>query len=149
MPQVIIRNFKKDDAETCAAIIEQNKQHLGDLYTAEELIAASSYTQYQVAELDQQVVGIIGFSDLKNGIAMLATACVAPHYQGQGIGTKLLQSMIKLGQEQNYRKLLLLTHEQNQPMMILAIKSGFIPEGSLKRHFKDGKDVIYFSYFYN
>jgi putative acetyltransferase len=145
----VIRDFKVADAAACAELIKKNKDNLGDLYNAEELIKSSSYTRFLIAEIDGKVMGLIGFSDLKNGIAMLGTACVDPTLHGQGIGTKLLQATIELGKTQNYRKLLLLTHEKNKAMMILAIKQGFIPEGSLKNHFRDGKDVIYFSYFYN
>ncbi len=146
---LIVRPFTSQDADACARLIDQNQADMGDLYTAQELIQSASYTQYHVADNDGVVVGLIGLNNLKNGIGMLATTCVDPAQHGHGIGTKLLQFMIQLGKKQNYRKLLLLTHEQNKAMMILAIKQGFIPEGSLKKHFRDGKDVIYFSYFYH
>lgn len=146
---MIVRPFKTQDAAACVNTIQQNKTHIGDLYSAQELTKAAAYNQYWVAEDPQhQIVGLIGFTNLQNGIGMVATFAVNKNQQGKGIGTKLLKHLKKEAQKQKFRKLLLLTHEKNKPMMILAIKEDFIPEGSLKKHFRDGKkDVIYFSYF--
>ncbi len=144
-----IRPFQSKDAEFCSKLITQNKLHLGDIYAASDLIKASQFNSYWVAENKQkQIVGLIGLSDLNNGIGMVTTLVVTITKQRKGIGKKLLSHLKSEAKNQKFRKLLLLTHEKNKPMMILAIKEDFIPEGSLKNHFRDGKkDVIYFSYF--
>lgn len=145
-----IRKFRPEDAPSCAQLIELNKDHLSDLYSAQELIAASAHNQYWVARDGDKVVGMIGLTDLRNGIGMLGTLCVDPNHQRGGVGRKLLQSAKQAACDQKFRKLLLLTHQQNKPMMILAIKEDFVPEGSLRDHFRDGqKHLTYFSYFFD
>jgi predicted N-acetyltransferase YhbS len=142
-----IRKFSNEDAHQCAAIIDENKENMGDIYDAEGLKKASTYTAYFVSEENGQINGLIGFTDLNNGIGMLGTLCVSKSSQGKGVGRALVLETIKYATSQKYRKVLMLTHEMNKPMMVLAIKEGFIPEGSLRKHFRDGKDVIYLSYF--
>jgi len=142
-----IRSFSNKDAQQCALIIQENKEHMGDLYDAEGLIKASTYSQFFVAEDNSQIQGLIGFTDLNNGIGMLGTLCISKASQGKGIGQALVKQVLEYAKSQKFRKVLLLTHEKNKAMMILAIKEGFVPEGSLRKHFRDGKDVMYFSYF--
>lgn len=142
-----IMEFKLEDANDCVEILNKNKKNMGDLHTEESLKKASSYNHYWVAKIGKKIIGLIGVADLENGIGMVASLSVDPDCQGKGIGQELLRTAKKFCKKNKFRKLLLLTHEKNKPMMILAIKEDFIPEGSLKRHFRDGRDVIYFSYF--
>ena len=142
-----IREFSPKDSKSCIAILNKNEEHMGDLYTEDSLIKASSYTSYLVAEEGKDILGMVGLTDLNNGIGMLGTLCVDPEIHGKGVGRALVKATIALAKEKKYRKVLLLTHVKNKPMMILAIQEDFVPEGSLKNHFRDGKDVIYFSYF--
>ncbi|MBM3283432.1 GNAT family N-acetyltransferase [Candidatus Gottesmanbacteria bacterium] len=144
---IIIRKFKKSDARQCVALIEVNKENMGDLYTPDSLISASLSNQYWVAETTERIVGMIGFSDLHNGIGMLLTLSVLPQMQRMGIGRALIETAKKYAKKNHFRKILLLTHAKNKPMMLLAIQQDFIPEGSLKNHFRTGDDVIYLSYF--
>lgn len=147
--EIAVRPFEKSDAFQCCQVIEINKENLGDLYDEEKLKNASEYNQYWVAEKADKVVGMIGLSDLQNGIGMIGTLCVHPDYQRQGIASKLLQHCIAEAEKASFRKLLLLTHEQNKPTMMLAIKNDFVPEGQLRDHYRDGeKAVVYLSYFF-
>ena len=84
----------------------------------------------------------------RDPMQLLRALCVDQNQQRQGIGSQLVDKLKTEAKNDNFRKLLLLTHEENKPTMILAIKKDFIPEGSLKNHFRDGKkDVIYLSCF--
>lgn len=142
-----IRSFKKTDAPTCARIINKNKKDMGDLYTQKSFIKAANYNQYWVAEEKGNIVGLIGFSDLKNGIGMMLSLSVDPDFQERGTGTQLIRKVKDYAQKHSFRKVLLLTHAKNKKMMLLAIQEDFIPEGSLRKHFRTGEDVIYFSWF--
>lgn len=142
-----IRNFTDKDAHACIEIMQQNEEHMGDLYTVESLVKAAGYTNYFVAVDEGKIIGMIGFSDLNNGIGMLGSLCVNKEIHGKGTGKLLVRKVVEFAKEKKFRKVLLLTHEKNKAMMGLAIREDFIPEGSLKKHFRDGKDVIYFSYF--
>jgi len=142
-----IRLFKPTDANLCVAIINENKENMGDLYTKASLIKSSKNNNYWVAEEGGKIIGMIGLTDLNNGIGMVISFCVRKLFQNRGIGEALLKRIESEVKKRKYRKLLLLTHVANKRMMSLAIKEDFIPEGTLKKHFKDGKDVVYFSYF--
>ncbi len=145
--EVKVREFSKDDAVDCARIIDENAKDMGDLYSADELVSASAYNNYWVATVDGEIAGMIGFCDLKNGIGMMATLCVSKTHQRKGVGKSLVDAVKKYAIENKFRKILMLTHEKNSPMMVLGISQGFVPEGSLKKHFRTGEDVMYFSYF--
>ncbi|OQX51391.1 hypothetical protein B5M47_00865 [candidate division CPR3 bacterium 4484_211] len=144
-----IRPFQKTDAKACVKLINLNQKDLGDLYSEQSLIETSLHSKFWVAEKNHTIVGMIGFSNLKNGIGMTVSLSVHPEYKKQGIGRRLLQAAKNYARKQGFRKVLALIHAQNKPMMILAIKEDFIPEGSLKNHFRTGQDVIYFSFFCN
>jgi len=144
---VVVREFVENDAAACSVIIGENEKDMGDLYNADELIAASKYNKYWVAEIEGQVAGMVGMCDLKNGIGMLVTLCVSKKFQRRGAGKRMVEEVKKYAKANNFRKVLMLTHENNKAMMILGISQGFVPEGSLKKHFRTGEDVFYFSYF--
>lgn len=145
--QIRIHEFKSENASDCVKIIDINQKHMGDLYTVDSLVRSSGYNKYWVAENSGKVIGLIGLANLENGIGMLLSLCVHPSSQGKGIGKKLIETVKKYAEKNRFRKILLLTHHHNKKMMILAISQDFIPEGSLKKHFRTGEDVIYFSYF--
>ena len=68
---------------------------------------------------------------------------VAEKYQKQGIGKELLSFIIKRGKELGYEKATLWTRSDNQPMINLALKSGF--EQGRKRT-RNGFEWIHFFY---
>lgn len=147
MEKIIIQKFKKLDAFTCVQLIDINNKDMGDLHTSESLIKSGDYNMYWVAKTANKVIGMIGLSDLKNNIGMILSLCVHPDFHGKGIGKNLLRVVKKYAKKNTFRKILLLTHHKNKKMMSLAISEDFIPEGTLKRHFRTGEDVICFSYF--
>lgn len=122
---------------------------MGDLHDEQSLEKARSYNHYWVVKVNGKIAGLVGLADLENGIGMILSLVVAKDYKRQGIGKALIRHVKKQAAKKRFRKVLLLTHVFNKPMMILAIKEDFIPEGSLKQHFRDERDVIYFSYFIN
>ncbi len=142
-----IRRIVRADIKSCIALINANKEHMGDLHTERTLLDSSEYNKYWVAQLKEKIIGMIGFSNLNNGIGMILSLCIDPKQHGKGIGKDLVKTVKEYAQKNQFRKLLLLTHEKNKPMMHLAISENFIPEGLLQKHFRTGKDVIYFSYF--
>jgi ribosomal protein S18 acetylase RimI-like enzyme len=145
---ISIQNFSPAYAPKCIEIFNLNKKNMSDLYTQESLVQANSYNKYWLAfTKKKQVCGIVGFSDLHNGIGMMISLSVHPKFQRQKIGITLVEEVKSYARKNGFSKVLLLTHVKNKPMMLLAIKTDFIPEGSLRRHFRTGEDVIYFSYF--
>ena len=133
--------MKYTHIKSVESLLNRNKQHLGSVEISK------NYKYWVVINNNNKVIGSIGFSDLENNVGMLISCVVSKECRGKGIGNKLIKKAINYAKRQEYRKIILLTI--NPVMMILAIKCGFIPEGSLKRHFKNGEDMCYFSYFIN
>ena len=114
-----IREIKPEDIKSCIEIFNANAADMGDLYTEESLLAASKHHPYFVAEEGGQILGVIGVTDLENGIAMLISLSVSPKAQGKGVGRQLVQKVKEYAEKENFRKVLLLTHEKNKKMMKL------------------------------
>lgn len=139
MAKHTIRSYKKKDETTCLKLLKANEKNLGST-------KLSDYTKYWVAENTQKdIVGMVGFVDLENGIGMLVSCVVAKNHRKKGLGKELLDTVTSHAKENGYRKVFLIT--LNPGMMVVAIKTGFVPEGTLKKHFKTSEDMYYFSYF--
>jgi putative acetyltransferase len=104
-----------------------------------------------VALVDDQIVGRLGFSTEPSrprrkhagGIGM----AVHDDFQGQGVGTALLQAAVELADHWlNLRRLELTVCVDNEPAVRLYKKCGFVIEGTLRQHtFREGQyvDVYY------
>ena len=125
MLSTTIKEFKPEDAVGVIQIQEENKKHLGDLYTKESLIEESKYIKFWVAEENGKILGYVGFMDLKNGIGMMMSLVIDVKHQGKGIGTKLTRKVKEYAKENKFRKVLFLTKVDNKTMLILGMKEDF------------------------
>ena len=142
-----VRPFKKSDVDGFLAVMRKCRRWLGDLYNRKTLLKAAEHTRFWVAESKGKIVGHVGFVDLKNGIGMLCSLAVDPAYRGKGIGRKLIKAVKRYAKRKGFRKIIAITRLDNKPAMILLIKEGFVPEGTLMYHFRTGEHMAYFSYF--
>lgn len=104
-----------------------------------------------VALVGEEIVGHLGLHTEPSrprrkhagGIGM----AVHDDYQGQGVGTALLQAAVEMADNWlNLQRLELTVFTDNQPAVQLYKKCGFVVEGTLKRHsFRAGEyvDVYY------
>lgn len=92
-----------------------------------------------IAVCDRQIVGSARLRELSEELGSIAYVCVLPEFQSQGIGTKLVQKLIEIAQEQNLKRLRVMTRtqafnfyqklgfvEQNKPINFLGIPHQFM-----------------------
>tara|TARA_B110001454_G_scaffold16145_1_gene14563 strand:+ start:50830 stop:51381 length:552 start_codon:yes stop_codon:yes gene_type:complete len=93
-----------------------------------------------VAEIDDEIVGLLDFSNgNRNRTAHIGEfgMSMAKAFRGQGIGTRLLQSLVDWAQEnKTIEKINLTVHSDNQRARALYERMGFIVEGIKKNEIK-------------
>lgn len=110
---MIIRRFKKEDALEISRIIKECFLSLDlgkhtkagitqqiEYNSPDNLIKRSEKINYYVAEINGKLVGICGFDENK-----IYTFFVNLHHHKQGIGSKLLQRIIKEAKNKGIKKL--------------------------------------------
>lgn len=97
--------------------------------------------EFFVALLDDKVVGMGGFSKIDDQTAEVRRMRVNVDYQGQGIGSSILENLIKKAKELGYKKLELDTTENMLAAQRLYEKFGF-------KEFKRGRAGHLESIFY-
>jgi RimJ/RimL family protein N-acetyltransferase len=92
-----------------------------------------------VAELDGEIVGLIGLHPEPYGVVDLGMQVLDGH-RGQGIGSALLERGIEWARASGAHKMALQHWPHNERARALYEKYGFVQEGYLRRHYprKDG-----------
>lgn len=99
-----------------------------------------------VAILEERVVGYLGFhhpTPLKTNQHVLEIdIAVDQHYQGKGIGRKLLDELVKMAKDKNIHKLALRVLSSNEGAIDFYKKCGFIEQGRLVKEFLIEGDFV-------
>lgn len=85
------------------------------------------------------VVGFVGIW-IVVGEGSITNIAVNPKYRGNGIGSKLLSSLINLCSDLNCTLINLEVRESNYPAQNLYKKYGFIVDGIRKGYYEDNKE---------
>lgn len=85
------------------------------------------------------VVGFVGIW-IVVGEGSITNIAVNPNYRGNGIGSKLLSSLINLCSDLNCTLINLEVRESNYPAQNLYKKYGFIVDGIRKAYYEDNKE---------
>ena len=80
---------------------------------------------FWVAELDQQVVGMIGVQQTKRGTAEIRRLRVAEPFRRRGIGRRLLAHAVEFCRERGYLKVTLDVRIEREPAIALFEQLGF------------------------
>ena len=114
--------------------------------------------QYLVAENNGKIIGLVTWLThglLKHGLFELDRICLLKDSRGMGLGKQLVDALISDArkfyelQNQNIRKLYLLTHEENKNAQKFYEKVGFNHETTLKDHYYKQKNELVYSIFFN
>jgi ribosomal-protein-alanine N-acetyltransferase len=72
----------------------------------------------------------------------LLNLAVHPDFRGQGLGRRLLGSILRLSRKAQCRKVFLEVREGNQAAMGLYASLGFLPTSRRPSYYSDGSDAI-------
>lgn len=95
--------------------------------------------KYMVAEVNNKVVGFAGLWTICNE-GHITNIAVHPHYRGQGIGSKLVESLIKNSSSWYINALTLEVRASNKIAQNLYKKYGFKEEGMRKHYYQDNNE---------
>ena len=103
---------------------------------------------YFVARIDGKIVGYAGMWHVVTE-GQITNVAVLPEYRGLGIGRKLMEKMIKTGEEKEMIGITLEVKISNTVAQNLYTSLGFKPEGFRKNYYKDTNEdaVIMWKYF--
>lgn len=103
--------------------------------------------QYYVISLDAEVIAYCGYWNIVDD-AQIMNVAVSPAYQGYGIGSMLMDTMIKKSKADDMRTMSLEVRVSNEKAINLYEKYGFVKEGRRKEYYKDNKEDAYIMYKY-
>ena len=108
MRELIVRRFKKEDADCIAKLIQRNflevnikdysleeMQHLAHIYNSQKVIDIADYAHMYVACMKDTIVGCGAISSFWDRLdeSILLTIFVLPELQGRGIGRKIIEAL--------------------------------------------------------
>ncbi len=78
-----------------------------------------------IAEQNKKIVGVIVLSPLSEDLVEIKNIAVEPEFQGQGIGSYLIENMISVAIEQGYKEICIGTANSSIGQLYLYQKLGF------------------------
>jgi len=132
---VRIRPMRESDLKTVAAIEARSYRFPWSLRLLRSCLRAGYYCC--VMENDR---GICGYGLLTHaaGEAHVLNVCVAPEFQGKGLGRKLMTHLIHFCRYCGDEKVFLEVRESNQVAQNLYARLGFQTIGRRKGYYRDG-----------
>lgn len=122
-----IRKLREDDIEPISRIEADSFSMPWSPKDFADLLSRS-YCTYLVAEVDGEVVGSCGMTNICNE-GNIDNVVVAEQFRGRGIAQKLLQELIALGEEEGVEAFTLEVRVSNAPAIHVYEKMGFVSEG--------------------
>lgn len=113
--------------------------------------------KYIVAEENGKVIGLttLKFHGLpKHGLCELDRIALLPEYRGEGVAEKLFDALVEEARKwfekrnSKLRKLIILTHAENERAQKFYEKMGLKHEATLRDHYYKGKDEFVYSRFF-
>lgn len=99
-----------------------------------------------VALVDNRIVGFICFQFRDwNQTSYLEILAVKREFRGKGIGTRLLNELMKLSKEKKVRRIFVDMDIDNQRVIKFYLRNDFIIAGFIKDFFKEKKDAVILS----
>ncbi|WP_113927133.1 ribosomal protein S18-alanine N-acetyltransferase [Bacillus sp. P14.5] len=102
-------------------------------------IETNHFATYIVLEDKGRVIGYCGVWIIVDE-AHITNIAVLPSYRGQGLGDKLLKSMIEIAKEMGARTMTLEVRVSNSPAQSLYRKFGFMDGGIRKSYYSDNQE---------
>jgi len=125
--KLVIRRLTDDDVEPLSAI---ESASFSMPWSAEDFAAllTRDYCVYYVAELDGEVAGCCGMTNICNE-GNIDNVVVAEKFRGRGIATALLERLLEEGDSLGITAYTLEVRVSNTPAIHVYEKLGFVSEG--------------------
>jgi len=101
---------------------------------------------FLIALKDDEIIGLASGRVGEGGVGHLGFLGVRPEHRRKGVGSSLLQKYLKEAKKRNAHKVWLFTAPSLHSAINLYVKTGFVPEGYMRRHLF-GLDLIFYSKF--
>ena len=105
------------------------------LVTFKMVIINTVFAHYFVYELNNKVVGYIGFRAIDEH-AEVMNFCMDPDYQGQGFGTELFDYSVKYLKSLDVKTMLLEVRKSNKKAQAFYERFGFVKSHVRKNYYK-------------
>jgi ribosomal-protein-alanine N-acetyltransferase len=129
--ELVIRELRDED---CAAVAALSQELFPYFNVDEERIRRRSErgAQYLVAEIAGSIIGFADFY-VKGSDARLMGVGVAPQHRNKGIGTALLEAVLRSAKAQGIRRIKLIVQQANAEAVALYLNNGFAIKRALKK----------------
>ncbi len=131
---VRIRELEKRDVEAVSVIEAQSFSMPWSAADFEHLVSDEK-SLYLVAEIDDQVVGCCGVTNV-SGEGNINNVVVQEAYRGQGLAYAMMQELLKRGREMGCTEFTLEVRVSNAPAIHVYQKLGFVSEGIRPRFYE-------------
>jgi len=101
---------------------------------------------FLIALKNDKIIGLASGRVREDGVGTLGFLGVRPKHRTRGVGSNLLQQFLKEAKKRNAHKVWLFTAPSLYSSIKLYVKTGFVPEGYMRRH-SFGLDLIFYSKF--
>ncbi len=125
--EITVRGLKEADIPRLAEIEAESFSMPWSAQDFRDLLS-HSYCSYVVALADGQLAGCSGFSNIC-GVANIDNVVVAADFRGQGIGQRMLEELIRLGEAESVEAFTLEVRVSNAAAIHIYEKFGFVSEG--------------------
>lgn len=131
---VKIRKLRKEDIEA-VSIIEAKAFSMPWSARDFELLLEDAKSLYLVAELDGQVVGCCGVTNI-SGEGNINNVVVEEAFRGTGIACMMMRELLQTGYAMGVQEFTLEVRVSNEPAIRLYEKLGFVSEGIRPRFYE-------------
>jgi ribosomal-protein-alanine N-acetyltransferase len=140
MATIALRPLVPDDIEAAGALEQSVYSQPWSTGVFADELAQPSRT-YLAVEVDGDLVGYGGVM-LVDDEAHITTVVVDPHRREQGLGTRLVMSLVQAARSGGARSLTLEVRASNKAAQALYRRFGMAPVGVRKRYYRDEDALI-------
>ena len=148
-PSCCIRSFRSEDLPACRVLYREGllggqlaENDTGfDIDDIELAYMRTAGNHFWVAEVNGQIVGMVGVQQHDEGVGEIRRLRVKPGWRRRGIGRNLVETAIRFCQKCGYLKVTLDTFMEREPALRLFEKFRFTHSRSRTLA---GKELMYF-----
>lgn len=145
MNKMLIRKGEKKDAAQISEIEKMCFSGFSSEETVLKEMENNKWATYIVAQINEGIIGYVGFWSVIDSCDINNIA-VLPDYRGLGVGTLLMEEVIRLAGVSRVEKIMLEVRSSNAAAMELYKKAGFKEVAVRKAYYEDnGEDAIIMS----